>query len=371
MIQRYFESYIAALTAALGGLDWRGADRVIDILLEARDNDRQIFLIGNGGSASAASHFACDLSKGTADDRDPGFRRFRALSLTDNVAIITAIGNDLSYEDVFVEQLKTFLNPGDVVIAITASGNSPNVLRALEYAGSRGAVRIGLLGFGGGRARDLVDAAIVVPSRNYGIAEDFHLILDHILTQALRRHLAGPPRAVAFLDRDGVINEPVGEHQHVTGWDQFRFRDGAFELLAAIHGAGYRLVVLANQQGVGKDIVTEADLAEIHAKMVEQLGRRQIPVDGVFTCPHRAEEACSCRKPKPGLIHRAVTELGYGIDFDRSFVLGDSITDIEAGQAAGLRTVLLGERVPADDRGVRPDLVIETRDAVGQLRAFL
>ena len=212
MIQNYFNSYIQDLKATLDEIDYAAFEQVVHILLKAHQQDKQVFIIGNGGSASTASHFACDLAKGTVDFDKVGFRRFRAISLTDNMAFITAVGNDIHYDDIFSEQLKNYLNAGDVVIGISASGNSPNVVNALRYAKSSGATTVGLLGFTGGRAKDIVDVHLTVSSRNYGIAEDFHLIVQHIMTQIIRRLLKGEPKKVIFHDRDGVMNKKAQEN---------------------------------------------------------------------------------------------------------------------------------------------------------------
>jgi D-sedoheptulose 7-phosphate isomerase len=144
----------------------------------------KIFIIGNGGSASTASHMAVDLAKGT---QVKGYPSLRVISLTDNVGMITAWANDLAYEEVFTEQLKNLLSYKDVLIAISASGNSPNILSAVRYAKSRGAATVGFIGFGGGKLKDLVDVDITVSSHNYGVVEDFHLTLNHIISQFIKQ----------------------------------------------------------------------------------------------------------------------------------------------------------------------------------------
>ncbi|ODS33914.1 MAG: phosphoheptose isomerase [Candidatus Scalindua rubra] len=178
--------YIKDLKHRLSTLDIECVDRIIDILWEAYLNNKQIFVMGNGGSASTASHFACDLSKGTIVD---GKKRLRVLSLNDNMALITALSNDLNYDAVFKEQLINLVNPKDVVIAITASGNSPNILKAVEYARQKGALTIGFIGFDGGKLKPMLDEYIVVSSRNYGHIEDIHLILEHMISQCLKQRL--------------------------------------------------------------------------------------------------------------------------------------------------------------------------------------
>jgi len=191
MADPFVGAYLDGLRALLDEVDPEAVTRCLDRLWEAWRAGRRIFILGNGGSAATASHMMCDLAKGC---RVEGRPPVRALSLTDNVAVLTAVANDIAYDRIFVEQLRVFLEPGDVVVVITASGNSPNVLEAARYAASRGAVVVGLIGFGGGRLKDLVDEAVVVSSRNYGHVEDLHCILEHLLSQGLRRRIeAAPP----------------------------------------------------------------------------------------------------------------------------------------------------------------------------------
>ena len=180
------QEYISHLQGVLERLSLDDVRQSIDLVMEAYRADRQIFIIGNGGSASTASHIANDLSKGTSL---PGIRRFRAMSLTDNVATMTAWSNDVCYEDVFVEQLKNLVNPGDLLIGISASGNSENIIRAVRHAKSIGCKTIGWTGFGGGKLQQLADVSVVVDSHDYGPVEDVHLILNHILHAWIRKEL--------------------------------------------------------------------------------------------------------------------------------------------------------------------------------------
>jgi D-sedoheptulose 7-phosphate isomerase len=154
-----------------------GIDQIANILVGAYDAGRTVFLCGNGGSASLASHFACDLGKGTAYCN--GGKRLRALSLTDNLPTLTAWANDSSYEDVFSEQLRNFVQPGDVALAISCSGNSRNVLNALQVARDAGATTVGISGFQGGEMKSLCDICVIIPSTNMQIIEDLHLAMVH------------------------------------------------------------------------------------------------------------------------------------------------------------------------------------------------
>jgi D-sedoheptulose 7-phosphate isomerase len=181
----FAEAYLDYLAKVLKEIDTEAIGRFIQTLLDARERGAAIYFIGNGGSAATASHFANDLGIGTNSYDKP----FRAVSLTDNQAIITAIGNDFGYEEVFVRQLRILGRPGDVVVGISASGNSPNLLRAFEYAKSSGIKTIAITAFDGGKMKLMADDGIHVPTapKEYGPAEDGHMILDHLIGAFLMR----------------------------------------------------------------------------------------------------------------------------------------------------------------------------------------
>lgn len=183
MLQPY-QQYLASLQASLAQLPWPLIDTMVATLHHARRNGRQIFLIGNGGSAATASHFACDLGKNTVT---PHLPRLRVQSLTDNLPFFSACANDYGYASVFAEQLANLVQPADLLIAISASGNSPNVLKAVELAHRCQAFTIGWSGYAGGQLAHMVDLAIVIPNDCIEQIEDAHLILAHMVTVALRQ----------------------------------------------------------------------------------------------------------------------------------------------------------------------------------------
>jgi D-sedoheptulose 7-phosphate isomerase len=180
------KQYLEEVQLTLAALPLERIQEVVDVLLSANRAGSTIFTLGNGGSAATASHFACDLAKGTIV---PGCPRFRVVALTDNVPLMTAWSNDVSYEDVFAEQLTGLIEPGDIVIAFSGSGNSPNVLRAVELAHRAGGITIGFTGFSGGKLSSLVDVSVIVPNNCMEQIEDVHIVLCHLIATVLREQL--------------------------------------------------------------------------------------------------------------------------------------------------------------------------------------
>lgn len=180
------ERYLGEMERALAALSRDDVRRVVGALFDAWRWDRTVWIIGNGGSAATASHMMNDLCKCTLVEGQP---RFRALALTDNVPLMSAVANDLDYAEVFVEPLRTHLRKGDVLIAISGSGNSSNVLRAVAYAKEIGALTIGLCGKPGGILAKTADLCVIVPADRIGQQEDGHLILNHAISLALRERI--------------------------------------------------------------------------------------------------------------------------------------------------------------------------------------
>jgi D-sedoheptulose 7-phosphate isomerase len=175
--------YIDDLEQTLERLPEDLIHNVIRLLHQARLDRRQIFVMGNGGSASTSTHFVCDLAKNT---RKEGWPNFRVIGLADNMAIFSALANDEGYANVFVQQLENLVQSGDIVIAISASGNSANVLRAVEFANQAGAVTLGFTGFNGGKLGEMVVHHVHVASNCIEVVEDIHLVLEHMICKTLR-----------------------------------------------------------------------------------------------------------------------------------------------------------------------------------------
>jgi len=180
------KEYLSAVQELLERVDHAVIDQMADAIWRAYEARKTLFLFGNGGSAALASHFACDIGKGTVLG---GERRLKAIALTDNVSVLTAWANDKSYEDVFAEQLRALAEKGDIALAISGSGNSPNVVRGLETARTLGLQTLVLTGFAGGRAKPLADLCLVVPSDSMQHIEDAHLCASHAIFLAIRERM--------------------------------------------------------------------------------------------------------------------------------------------------------------------------------------
>ncbi|HYA58611.1 MAG TPA: SIS domain-containing protein [Thermoplasmata archaeon] len=187
-LESYFHRYVQESVATLEAPYFLAAfQRIVPIFLKARKEDRTIFFFGNGGSASTASHFVTDIAKVAGGTKPHGKgQRFRCVSLNDNVPSVTAWANDVSYAEIFAGPLRALAETGDVAVAISGSGNSPNVLAAVRAAREMGLTTIGLTGIGGGKLKDMVDVALIVPSNSMQHTEDVHLVTCHLLCAYLR-----------------------------------------------------------------------------------------------------------------------------------------------------------------------------------------
>lgn len=183
-----FSQYLAYFNNTLSSLDTNKVEEMVELVVDAYDNDRTVFVIGNGGSASNASHLANDLVKGTLKSMDQT-KRLKALALTDNLALMTAFANDEGYATIFEQQLRTFAKPGDLVIAISGSGNSPNVIKAIEWANENGLHTVGVTGFGGGKLLQIAKTSVHVPLNDMCTSESVHSVIFHYMAIELQKRL--------------------------------------------------------------------------------------------------------------------------------------------------------------------------------------
>lgn len=181
-LEKTINTYLNSVKNVLDNLDRQEIEFFISILLNAYKADRYIFVMGNGGSGSTSSHLACDINKCISLGLE---NRFKVISLTDNMPIMLAHSNDTSYDNVFIEQLKNFLRPGDVVIGISGSGNSKNVIKAIEYANKNGAITVGFTGYNGGILKQICNHSINANIDDMQVTEDAHMVLVHLITRIL------------------------------------------------------------------------------------------------------------------------------------------------------------------------------------------
>lgn len=179
------KNYVNGLNQTLNNIPFDKINEIVNILLKANKENRQIFVFGNGGSAATSSHFITDLGKSASDKL---VNRFRCMSLNDNTAWITAIGNDYSYEDIFLFQLKNYAQPGDVAITMSVSGSSPNLVKAFEWAKANRMETIALVGGKRGKLTTIAEHVVVTDSQHYGIVEDAHMVISHLICYAFIEH---------------------------------------------------------------------------------------------------------------------------------------------------------------------------------------
>jgi D-sedoheptulose 7-phosphate isomerase len=205
------DEYVLETQRVLAEVSRESIVMTVSLLYRAWEQRKQVFLLGNGGSASTASHMANDLSKATIV---PGAPRMKVIALTDNVSLITAWANDTSYDAVFKEQLENLLEAGDTVLGISGSGNSPNVLRAMEFARKQGAFTIGWTGLSGGQLKDVAELCVHVPTEDMGMIESVHLVLDHLVTKQLYQSIQA--RTANRVSRQQAEHKDNGQHSGVV-----------------------------------------------------------------------------------------------------------------------------------------------------------
>lgn len=179
------EIYFERLKSTIDLVDKCALNTLMNVLECARNEGRSVFVMGNGGSSATASHFVCDFNKGISLNQD---KKFKLICLNDNIPSLMAYANDFSFEDIFVGQLRNFFQKGDIVLGISGSGNSKNVLKAIEFANTHGGITVGLTGYDGGKLRDIVHYCIHIPINDMQIIEDLHMVLDHCMMKILCKH---------------------------------------------------------------------------------------------------------------------------------------------------------------------------------------
>lgn len=176
------EAYLSKLKRTIDALSVESINELMNVLVKAKNDNKTIFIMGNGGSSATASHYVCDFNKGVSLGKD---KKFKFICLNDNIPSLMAYANDMSFDEIFVQQLNTFFQEGDLVIGISGSGNSKNVIKAIEYANQNGGITVGLTGYNGGKLKEIAKHNVNIPIDDMQIAEDLHMVLDHCMMQIL------------------------------------------------------------------------------------------------------------------------------------------------------------------------------------------
>ena len=303
-------------------IDASAVERISDVLVSTVNKGGQVIFMGNGGSAADAQHLAAEFTGRYLMERAP----MPAIVLS-NIAPVTAIGNDYSFDMVFQRQTEAYVRKGDAVVGISTSGNSKNVIEAMKAAKERGATTISFTGMGG-IIQNMADHALVIPSMETPRIQEGYMAAGHVICGLVERGVFG--RKAVFLDRDDTI---VKDHPYCSRPDDLLLFDGVSGSIAKLNEAGYLVIVITNQSGVARGNFSEDDLADIHRKMVTDIERGGGKIDDIFYCPHHPDDGCGCRKPAIGMGEKAIEK--YRIDTKSSFMIGNSDADMEFGRAIG------------------------------------
>ncbi len=308
---------------AIAGIDAEQVLKIARLLTKAFREGRKLVLFGNGGSAADAQHIAAEFSGRYAMER----KALNAIAFS-NLSAVTAISNDYSYERVFERQVEASVHQGDAVMAISTSGNSKNVLLAVERARSLGAITIGLTGRSG-KLKDAVDIPLIVPSTRSPRIQEGYMAAAHVICGLVEKAVFGKP--AVFVDRDDTLAKDV---PYCSRPEDLKLLAGAGQAIKRLNEAGYLVIVITNQSGIGRGLFDEAMLDKIHAKLRSELAESEARLDAIYHCPHRPEAGCRCRKPDLGMIEQAMKD--FDIDILGSYVIGDSDNhDMELAKRIG------------------------------------
>jgi D-sedoheptulose 7-phosphate isomerase len=304
---------------------------IADALVRVFRSGNKVILFGNGGSAADAQHLAAEFSGRYLWDRPA----LRAIAIT-NVSAITAIGNDYSFEDVFERHVEGLVQSGDAVVAISTSGSSKNVLRAVRRAKQLGAITIGLTG-NKGALKEEADLVLSIPSDRTPRIQEGYMAAGHVICGLVERKMFSRP--TVFVDRDDTLVKDV---PYCSCPEDLHLFPGVGAAVRRLNEAGFLVIMITNQSGVGRGYFTEETLKRVHERLREEIAKEGGRLDGIYYCPHLPEARCGCRKPEVGMVEQALDD--FPIDMERSYLIGDSENhDMELARRLGFRSFQVSE----------------------------
>ena len=315
----------------ISDIDIESVRKVADLIIGSVKNGGQVIFMGNGGSSADAQHMAAELSGRYLFDRPA----MAGVSLS-NIAPVTAIGNDYSYDLVFQRQIEAICRKGDVVIGLSTSGNSRNVILAVEAAKRLGASTVSFTG-DGGVLKDMTDIGVIIPTRETPRIQEGYFVCLHMICGMVEREMYGN-RAV-LVDRDDTLVKDV---VYCNDPEKLQLLPGVPKAIAKLNKAGYIVIVITNQSGIARGLLNENILAAIHDKMIREIEAGGGQITDIFYCPHHPDDCCTCRKPETDLGVAAITK--YNINPSASYMIGDHDKDIEFGRRLGLTTYQVSEK---------------------------
>lgn len=313
-------------------------EEVCKICIESMKNGGKVMFCGNGGSAADSQHLAAELVGRYKMNRPA----LNSIALTTDTSILTAVGNDFGYDTIFERQVEGLGKKGDILIGLSTSGNSKNVLLAMEKAKQMGIKTVAMTGEKGGKMKDFADFSINVPSDTTNHIQEMHIAVGHIVCGFIEKALAPKVKAL-FLDRDGTINL---DHGYTFEHEKIEFIDGIFELCKNAQKQGYKIIVITNQSGVDRGYYTLEQMNSCNDFIKDEFKKQGIEITDFYCCPYLEHPD---RKPLPGMFLKAKDR--YNIDMENSIAVGDKERDVEAALNAGVKNVYLFDKEVVSSKG--------------------
>ena len=302
--------------------------KVCELCIESLKKGGKVMFCGNGGSAADSQHLAAELVGRYKMNRPA----LNSVALTTDTSILTAVGNDFGYDTIFERQVEGIGKKGDILIGLSTSGNSKNVILAIEKAKTMGIKTVSFTGKKGGKMKEISDVTINVPSDTTNHIQEMHIAVGHIICGHIEKSLAPKVKAL-FLDRDGTINVDYG---FTYKKEKLDFIEGIFDLCKRAQEKQYKIFVISNQSGVDRGYFTLEQMQEFNSYMKEEFKKQGIEITDIYCCPYLEHPD---RKPLPGMFLKAKER--YNIDMDSSVAVGDKERDVEAALNAGVKKAYL------------------------------